>query len=125
MKTKLIEELIAEPVEQMRERVYTPNRMVQVAEESEVIEDMAEQQERYRFELKLGARFVLFPGPEYRRERELRHELLIRTITEHIYGDVRLALRELYPIVADCADYETREEMLRKIEDLLDMTVPR
>ncbi len=124
MKAAIIELLAKEPVKVMGERVMTPNRLVSVFEESKVTINSGQEQERYRFELRLGARFVNFPGPDWVRQRHMQHKLLTRTVTEHIFSDVRHKLREMYPIVGDLVDYEAREELSEKIEELLDMTVP-
>jgi len=124
MKTAIIELLAKEPVKMMKQRVAMPNRLTVVSEESEVMVDTGIEQERYRFELRLGASFVNFPGSDWERSRHMQHKLLIRTVTEHIYSDVRHKLREMYPIVGELADAEAREDLFAAIEELLDMTVP-
>jgi len=124
MKTKVIEELIKSPVKVMRERVYTPHRLARIRETSEVSTETGVEQERYRFDLILGACFVNLPGPDWIEKREHQHRLLIRTVTEHIYSDVRHKLRELYPIISELADREQREDLFMAVEELLEMTVP-
>jgi len=124
MKTKLIEELVREPVRRETGRVYAPNPVVIQEEYSEIAEEHGQEQERYTFELKLGARFVNFPGNTHELSRHYQHKILIRTITEHVYHDIRHKLREMFPIVCDCADYDAREKLIPAIDELLAMTVP-
>ena len=124
MKAKIIEELVKSPVKVMRERVHTPHRLVTVRESSEVDTHSGQEQERYRFDLILAAKFVNFPGANWEQARKYQHKLLIRTVTEHKFSDVRHKLREMYPVIAELADFEQREELFRAVEEILEMTVP-
>ncbi len=123
-KTRLIAELLKEPVARDNRRIHSPRPTVRIVEESETIEDIGEEQERYRFELMLTARFVNRPTPDFKRQREQQYRLLLRSITEHVYNDVRQLAFEMYPLVADCTDWKLREKLTEKIEEILDMTVP-
>lgn len=124
MKTRLIDELHREPIKVLRQRVYSPNRVSAVNETSTITEEMGQQQERYRFELKFGAQFVGLPGPDWKRQRERQYNILIRSITEAVYGEVRAKIYEMVPDMMDCTDYETRKKLSDHIDGLLAMTQP-
>lgn len=125
MKTTLIDELAKTPVNRDGLRSVSPRRLVHQLDESETVERHGHDEERYRVELKLGATFVARAGPAHRQRRQMQHELMMRSLTEHIYGDVRHTLMtEMFPIIADCEDWDAREAMQTVMEKLLEMTKP-
>ncbi len=125
MKTEFIENLTQAPVKQLRKRTAMRGP-VTIVEESAMSEFSYEEMEEYRFEAKIGARFLANPNAPNDYRGHMYTEMLA-SVTNHIYGEVRREVFKLFPFAVDVGrlgDREQYDEFKSILNGILEMTKP-